>query len=287
MNAHSVSIETCPNYGASEWRKQPMKKIYGKFMGAILGLAVGGPAGAVFGIILGHIYDKRPEIGSQDWTDFSESYHSFNGTTQQATFTVGVIVLGAKMAKADGRVTREEIDAFKHIFNVRPEQEDHVGKIFNKARQSADGFEPYAFQLAHIFRRNSVVLEEILGGLFRIAVADRAGLSPAEINFLKRVAVIFDFDSEDFARIAARAGVALAGMDGSRDDTQEAYEILGVRGTATVVEIKTAYRTLIRKHHPDRLVAQGMPPEFVATANEKMKRINGAYDKLCRIKGIK
>ncbi len=200
---------------------------------------------------------------------------------------MGVIVLGAKMAKADGRVTRQEIDAFKRVFNVRPEQEDQVGKIFNQARLSASGFEPYAFQLGHAFRGNPEVLEEILSGLFIIGAADSAGLSPAEVDFLKRVAVIFDFDLEDFERIAARSGIHFRGQERPRDSTHDAYEVLGLPVTATAIEIKTTYRALIRKHHPDRLVAQGMPPEFVATANEKMKRINGAYDTICRLRGIK
>jgi DnaJ like chaperone protein len=264
-----------------------MKKLRGKVVGALLGLAAGGPIGAAFGIIIGHIYDRHPATTPEAWADFTESYRSFTGTTQQATFTIGVIVLGAKMAKADGRVTRQEIEAFKRVFNVTSAQEDHVGKLFNQARLSASGFEPYAFQLSHAFRRNPEVLEEVLGGLFMIAAADSAGLSPAEIDFLKRVAVIFDFSSEDFERIAARAGIVLPGHERYRDNTQEAYEVLGLHVTATDVEIKATYRALIRKHHPDRLVAQGLPPEFVAIANEKMKRINGAYDTICRLKGIK
>lgn len=265
-----------------------MKKFRGKVLGAVLGLAAGGPVGAAFGIIMGHIYDQRPDVSPEAWRDFTESSGHFRGTTQQVTFTVGVIVLGAKMAKADGRVTREEIEAFKRVFNVTPEQEDHVGKVFNKARLSAGGFEPYAFQLAHAFVRKPEVLEEILGGLFIIAAADSAGLSPAEIDFLKRVAVIFDFAEEDFERIAARAGVRLRSSRNSpQGEAREAYEILGIHVDATNEQIKATYRALIRKHHPDRLVAQGMAPEFVATATEKMKRINGAYDTLCRIKGIK
>jgi DnaJ like chaperone protein len=268
-----------------------MNKIRGKVMGGLLGLLAGGPVGAAFGLVVGHMYDKRQESGGNPWANLVDSYADFSGTVQQANFTIGVIVLGAKMAKADGRVTRAEIEAFKRVFNVSPAQENSVGRLFNRARTSATGFEPYAFQLAHTFRNNPVVLEQVLGGLFIIAASDSAGLSPAEIRFLKNVAGIFGFGEADFARIAARAGVPLPGGAGTtpppRDEARESYEILGVRAEASAEEIKVAYRALIREHHPDRLIAQGLPPEFVATASEKMKRINVAYDVICRIKGIK
>jgi DnaJ like chaperone protein len=146
-----------------------------------------------------------------------------------------------------------------------------------------------------MFHNNPVLLEQILGGLFIIAAADNAGLSPAEINFLERVGVIFGFDHDNFARVAARAGVHLPGAGAGNGESasssfvyeEDHYTILGVSRDASFETIKSAYRALIREHHPDRLVAQGMPPEFVAAATEKMKRINGAYDAICKAKGMK
>ena len=111
--------------------------------------------------------------------------------------------------------------------------------------------------------------------------------SPAEITFLKRVSFIFGFGDEDFTRIAAQSGVGLPEHEKPRNQTAEAFAILGIHENATEAEVKAAYRALIREHHPDKLMAQGMPPEFVATATEKMKRINVAYDAACKIKGIK
>ncbi len=261
-----------------------MKRIWGKVVGGVLGLAAGGPLGAAVGFIVGHVHDIHAETGGP-WSNLSSHYSDFAGNVQQATFTMGVIVLGAKMAKADGRVTRAEIEAFKRVFQVAPAQEAHVGRLFDKARESAQGFEPYAFQLAQVFPRS--VLEEILGGLFIIAAADSAGLSPAELRFLKRVAGIFNLNAHDFARVAIRSGVRLPQEEKPRDPAHESYTILGVRAETSNEDIKLAYRALIREHHPDKLVAQGMPPEFIATANEKMKRINVAYDTICKIKGIK
>jgi len=260
------------------------KKISGKVVGGLLGLAFAGPLGAALGFIIGHAHDNLPEDSVNFWQTMRSSNAGFGGNMQQAAFTMGVIVLGAKMAKADGRVTREEIEAFKRVFRVPESQADAVGRLFNQARRSADGFEPYAFQLAQIFRNRPEVLEEVLGGLIIIGAADSGGLSPAELRFLSRVAIIFGFNDTDFMRIAARAGIKLEGQEKPHD---ESYAILGLRESASVEEIKKTYRVLIRTHHPDKLVAAGMPPEFVVTATEKMKRINVAYDRICKARGIK
>ena len=236
------------------------------------------------GVMVGHMHDVRQDDPGGDATMWGAG---FTATVEQSAFTMGVVVLGAKMAKADGRVTRAEIEAFKRVFNIAPAQEATIGRLFDRARLSADGFEPYAFQLANVFRSKRAVLEEILGGLFIIGAADYSGLSPAEITFLKRVSFIFGFNGEDFARIAARAGVNLPQSERPKNQAPDSFAILGIKESASAEEVKIAYRALIREHHPDKLMAQGMPPEFVATATEKMKRINVAYDAVCKIKGIK
>lgn len=267
-----------------------MKSIWGKIVGGALGLAAGGPLGAAVGFLVGHVHDlHRQNGGESPFPDMGAYFNDFSGHSRQATFTMGVIVLGAKMAKADGRVTRAEIETFKRVFRVAPEQEAYVGQLFDQARENAQGFEPYAFQIAQVFARP--VLEEVLGGLFMIAAADNAGLSPAEIKFLKRVAAIFNFNDRETARIAAAAGVSMpysnSGGGTASSDGSEYFAILGIDIKTSNDEIKIAYRTLIREHHPDKLVAQGLPPEFVAAANEKMKRINVAYDAICKIRGMK
>lgn len=268
-----------------------MAKVWGKVVGTMLGFAGAGPYGALLGFAVGHAYDQHftPQIALGSRRD------SFRRASQHEAFLNGVIVLGAKMAKADGRVTRAEIDAFKRVFQIKPEEEARVGRMFNAARQSADGFEPYAFSLAQTFVNHPVVLEEILSGLFLIAAADAQKITPAEADFLRHVAFTFNFSPEDFVRIAARTGVYLPSAEETRDARRETkrdsaadpYIILGVTDKASNDEIKSAYRTLIRKHHPDKLIAEGMPPEFIATANEKMKRINVAYDSVCKMRGMK
>lgn len=264
-------------------------KVIGKIIGSLLGFSLGGPVGSLLGFIVGHVHDNRHSnpIGMDNpWARMAASAQDFRGTNQQTAFTLGVIVLGAKMAKADGKVTREEVAAFKRVFNVAPHQEDSVGALFDQARQTAQGFEPYALHLAGLFRNNHVVLEEVLGGLFIIAASDNPHLSPAEIHYLKSVAHIFGIRREDFAHIAARAGVTLPENEKPRRERDESYAILGITDTTPPDAIKAAYRALIREHHPDKLLAQGMPAEMVATATEKMKRINNAYDIVCKHKGI-
>lgn len=273
-----------------------MAKVWGKIIGGMLGFAMGGgPMGMILGMAAGHAYDQRQWAAGAPWTEWMPKGGAiFRGTAQQEAFTTGVIVLGAKMAKVDGRVTRAKIDAFKRAFQIKPEDEARVGRMFDAARKSSDGFEPYAFNLAQTFVSQPIILEEILSGLFLIANAED-GITPMEADFLRSVAFTFNFSPEDFRRIAARTGVRLpseketreARRENNRDNASDPYAILGISDKTANDDIKTAYRNLIRKHHPDKLIAAGMPPEFIATANEKMKRINVAYDTVCKMRGIK
>jgi DnaJ like chaperone protein len=276
-------------------KKDNMARIWGKVIGGMAGFAFGGgPFGMALGILAGHAYDERRLPGLDVWAQLGAKRGSHSGNPQQQAFTNGVIVLGAKMAKVDGRVTRAKIDAFKRAFQIKPEDEARVGRLFDSACRSVEGFEPYAFSLAQTFVSHPGVLEEILSGLFLVADAD-GGVSPAEADFLRSVAFTFNFSPEDFRRIAARTGVRLPSEketrehrhEVKRDSASDPYMILGLTDKASNGDVKTAYRALIRKHHPDKLIAEGMPPEFIATANEKMKRINVAYDTVCKIRGIK
>ena len=237
--------------------------VWGKILGSAAGFALGGPLGALIGAVAGHAVDKMREDEPAD-------------TTKGIAFTIGVIVLGAKMAKADGRVTRAEIAAFKEVFHVPPDEIKNVGRLFNQARKDASGFEPYATQIGQMFRDNPALLEELLDGLFHIARADGL-VSEEELSFLERVAEIFGFNAADWDRI--RAG-------NMGPDDADPFEILGVGRDADDAVIKAAYRKLVRQNHPDRLVAQGLPAEFVELANEKLATINGAYDRIRELRGL-
>lgn len=248
--------------------------IWGKIIGGVAGFALGGPLGALLGAIAGHAADRRleqAEPAAQDDQSLDD-----RSATRQIAFTIAVVVLGAKMAKADGVVSRAEVAAFKEVFQVPANELKNVARLFDQAKQDPAGFEPYAKQIARLFRKDHPVLEELLDGLFHIAKAD-GGVHEAEIAFLKSVATIFGLDENDFARI--REGHL-------GPDKADPYTILGTRRTASNEEIKAAWRKLVRDTHPDKLMAQGLPHEFVELANEKLATINAAYDKIAKERGI-
>lgn len=255
--------------------------IWGKVVGGMAGFALGGPLGALMGAVAGHMMvDKNRQRGRARLTGGGH-FGAAGIADRQAAFTLAVIVLGAKMAKADGRVTVDEIRAFREVFHIPPEEAEAVGRLFNEAKREAAGFEPYAAQIAQLFGHDRLLLEELLGGLFHIARAG-GGVNDAELRFLRQVADIFGFDGRAFERIrATHAGAAAGGVDG------DPYAVLGIRRTAADDEVKRAYRKLIREHHPDTLIAKGMPQEFVDVATKKMAAINAAYDAIEKERGLR
>jgi DnaJ like chaperone protein len=236
--------------------------IWGKIGGAAAGFIAGGPLGAALGAVAGHVVDRKVQTA--------------RGDDPGIAFTIAMIALGAKMAKADGVVTGDEEEAFRQYFRVPPQEEANVRRIFRLARQDTAGFETYARQIANIYRGNPAVLEDILDGLFEIAKADGV-LHPGELAFLERVAEIFGFAPNEFRRIRAS----------HFPDREDPYFILGVAHDAGENEIRHTYRLLVRENHPDSLMARGVPPEFVKLANDKLAAINAAYDRVIEERGFK
>jgi DnaJ like chaperone protein len=240
--------------------------IWGKVLGGVGGFAIGGPLGAIIGAVAGHAVDRLRDSQTQN----------VDGTKSIA-FTIGVVVLGAKMAKADGRVTPDEVEAFKKVFQVPPDEVKNVARIFDQARKDSHGFEPYARQIGGMFRDNKSVLEELLYCLTFIARAD-GKLTGEERGYLKQVSDIFGLDQAAFERVTAV---------GYEADQADPYQVLGVTRTISDQELKTTYRTLVRENHPDRLVAEGMPEEFIEIANKKLAAINVAYDTVAAQRGLR
>lgn len=190
---------------------------------------------------------------------------------KSVAFTIGMIALGAKMAKADGVVTEDEIAAFKQVFHIPENELPSVARVFNLAKQDVAGYDSYARQIAKLFGAQHEVLEDVLDGLFHIAKADNA-FHPGENGFLASVAEIFGFTKADFARIRARH-VAVA------DDP---YLILGLERDAPAEEVRQRYRALVREHHPDRHIAAGVPKEMIDIATQRLQKINEAYDTIMK-----
>lgn len=258
--------------------------IWGKVVGGIGGMMLLGPLGALVGAAAGHAVDKE---GWPSWLGGAgkvgqkarDRIGAMGANARQQAFAVGVIVLGAKMAKADGQVTRDEIRAFKQIFHVPPEDMGAVGKIFDQAKQSPEGYQIYARQIALLFRGSPQVLEELMGALYHIARADGV-LHPAETAFLHDCARIFNLGPEVMDRLHAR-------FENAGADEADPYAVLGVSPEASDDEVRAAWKKLSRENHPDVLTAQGMPEEFIAQANETMAAINNAYDRVRARRGMR
>ena len=236
--------------------------IWGKIGIGAAGLLVGGPLGAAVGLVAGHyLFDRAAEA---------------DGGDPGIAFTIAVIGLAGKMAKADGVVTEAEIEAFERIFRVPEEEQATVRRFFDLARQDTAGFEAYAQQIARMYAAQPAVLEDILDGLFEIAAADGV-LHPDEESFLERVAEIFGFSPGEFRRIRASH---------FPPDAADPYVVLGVDYEAGHDEIKRSYYRLVRENHPDSLIARGVPQEFIKIATDKLAAINGAYEKILTERGI-
>ena len=185
-------------------------------------------------------------------------------------FTIAVIALGAKMAKADGQVTKGEVAAFREVFHIPPGEEAHAARLFNLARTDVAGYESYAAKIAAMFRGDPDPLCDLMEGLFHIAVADGT-YHPAEDAFLARVAEIFGFDERRFARIRAQF---------VPEAEKDPYDVLGVPEDAELDEIRRVWRDQVRQTHPDRMLARGVPEEAVRLAEKRLIAINRAWEQI-------
>lgn len=183
-------------------------------------------------------------------------------------FAIAVIALGAKMAKADGTVTRTEVTAFREVFHIPRAEEAAAARVFNLARQDIAGFDVYARRIRAMYAQENGTLCDLLEGLFHIAVADGA-YHPAEDAFLRQVAGIFGFDERTFARVRAQFV-----PDAERDP----YDVLGVAHDAPLDEVRAAWRALVRDTHPDRMMARGVPEEAVKLAEKRLIAVNRAWE---------
>ena len=228
--------------------------IWGMIIGGATGFAIGGPIGALLGIATGHYAEaklKGPATSIE---------------ARKIAFTVAIIALSAKMAKADGTITRSEINAFRQKVHIPPKDLKRVGQFWDLARQTPDGFQSYAKQSVDLFGGRAPILEQLLELLFYIAKADGEITIP-EWEYLNSVSTIFGFDEHEFKRMADIYGTG----EGA------AHIILGVAPDADESEIKAAWKRLVKENHPDKLISQGLPDEFMEAAADRIHLINAAY----------
>ena len=189
---------------------------------------------------------------------------------RSVAFTIAVIALGAKMAKADGLVTRDEVTAFREVFHIASQDEQGAARVFNLARQDVAGFEDYAARIGAMFAGQTEMLRDLLEGLFHIAVAD-GFYHPNEDVFLERVSEIFGLSERDFNAMKMRF---------APDALQDPYTVLGVTPDMNKAQIRAAWRRLVRENHPDAMIARGVPEEALQLVQKRMADINRAWDEI-------
>ncbi|MSP02080.1 MAG: molecular chaperone DjlA [Acetobacteraceae bacterium] len=257
---------------------------WGKVFGGMAGFAMGGPFGAAIGAALGHAADSG--LGPRLPFPFSTT-NTIAGQAKVAAmlgrkdqlFSIAAVVLSAKLAKCDGPVKRGEIDMFRRQFRIPDTSVRDIGRLFDQARDTAEGFELYASQLGDAFADNTPMLEIVLASLFAIARADGA-VNAKEHAFLSSVHRAFRLD-----RLAwDRASGAIPARPGS--DEPDPYEILGVPRSADGERLRAVWKNLMRENHPDALAARGVPPEFIEKASASVARINAAWDRIKRERGL-
>ena len=183
-------------------------------------------------------------------------------------FTIAVIALGAKMAKADGLVTRDEVTAFRQVFHIPASEIQNAARVFDLARKDVAGFDLYAARIRDMFGAGHQALVDLLEGLFYIAVAD-GRYHPNENVFLEEVARIFGVQPRDFVNMRARF---------VPDENPDPYCVLGVDPNADAETVRQAWRALVREYHPDRMIARGVPEEAMKLAEKRLIQANWAYE---------
>ena len=237
--------------------------IWGSLIGGFVGFSFAGPIGALIGSMIGG------RISSARRSGFQQSF-----AQSQQVFAIALVILAAKLSKADGYVSKEELVAVKQKLKIPEHEIDQVGKIFNKAKEDSLGYEPYAQQIAQIYRNQPAVLDEVINILFYVAEAD-GNVSNSELIMIRNIANIFNLNDSQFD-----------GIKESRksSDKLNPYVVLGCDPSDDFVTIRKKYLKLSKEHHPDVLVSKGVPKEVIEESKKKMRAINSAYDKIEKMK---
>ena len=237
--------------------------IWGSLLGGVIGFSLGGPFGALLGSFLG---GKISRITSS--SSFTSQQNS------QQIFALSLIILSAKLSKADGRVSKEELIAVKEKLQIPDNEIDQVAKIFNKAKDESTGYESYAKQIAEIFKDNLNVLEEVVNILFYIAEAD-GHVSKEEEAMISNIAFIFGLSQKQYESIKESR---------KSSDKLNPYIVLESQPTDDLKSIRTKYIKLSKEHHPDLLISKGVPNEVINESKNKMRAINAAWDQIQKLK---
>ncbi|WP_332716460.1 DnaJ family molecular chaperone [Pelagibacterium mangrovi] len=198
---------------------------------------------------------------------------------RDTAFTMSIIALSAKMAVADGVVSRREVITFHKLVDIPEGADRHVDRFFALAQQDVTGFDSYARKVRKLFADSPATLEHVLDALFEIATSDGI-VHGDELAYLEAISEIFGFDTVRFEQIASQHVLLSSGR-------RDPYAVLGLAPDATDDEVRRTYRRLVAEHHPDRMVAKGVPEELMGLASAKMASINTAYRDVTQARGTR
>ena len=237
--------------------------IWGSLIGGMIGLSLGGPFGMLLGSLIGGKISR------------AKSRSGFGTFAQpQQIFALSLIVLSAKLSKVDGQVSKEELIAVKDKLKIPDNELDQVGKIFNKAKEESTGYEPYAQQIAQIYKGNINVLEEVINILFYIAEAD-GNVSQSELKMIEKIGQIFGLTEVQFNSVKESR---------KSSDKLNPYVVLESKSDDSIEIIRKRYLKLSKEHHPDLLMSKGVPQEVIDESKAKMRAINSAWDQIQKLK---
>ena len=239
--------------------------IWGSLIGGMVGFSLGGPFGMLLGSLIGGKISRARSGSTGNFGAFAQP---------QQIFALSLIVLSAKLSKADGQVSKEELIAVRDKLKIPENEIEQVGKIFNKAKQESAGYEPYAQQIAQIYKNNPNALEEVINILFYIAESD-GNVSKSELDMMQHIAQIFGLNQSQFNSIKESR---------KSSDKLNPYIVLGTSPEEDLQAIRKKYLQLSKENHPDMLISKGVPQEVIEESKKKMRAINSAWDQIQKLK---
>ncbi|MGF1753670.1 co-chaperone DjlA [Vibrio makurazakiensis] len=283
-------------------------QIFGKILGAFFGFLFGGLVGSIFGLFLGHQFDKARRLNQAGFKRSGFGSGPSQAERQEEFFKAAFAVMG-HVAKAKGQVTREEIQ----LASTMMDRMSLHGELRKSAQDAFRDGKETGFPLDETLERVKIsaggrfdLLQFFLELQISAAFAD-GDLHPSERNVLHKIARGLGFSTDQLEQRLKmqeaafrfqQQGGGFGGHGGQQqssgwqqasqaDQLADAYNVLGVSDSSDGKAVKKAYRKLMNEHHPDKLMAKGLPPEMMNVAKEKSQEIQNAYDLIKKVKGFK
>ncbi|WP_115709928.1 co-chaperone DjlA [Legionella sainthelensi] len=283
---------------------------WGKIIGACFGYLIAGPTGTLFGLLIGNFFDRglSQYYSNPHWSYYSEKRKNVQKTFFEATFSI----MG-HLAKADGRVTENELAVarqFMEEMRLSKEQKIVAKRLFNEGKQLGFNLNEILEHLKKSCKDNRDLLRLFLDIQYRAALTD--GLSTKKIQLLDVIFSKLDFaplhrqyrfyedfgtsysyeqpkddesQSQQYSSSESYSSYSRYNYQSTKSNLDYAYALLEIAPHASKQEVKRAYRRLLSRNHPDKLIAQGLPQEMIKIANEKTQKIVKAYELICSSKG--